>query len=77
MYNRLPKLIGEKGAKENRLINISDLARETGISRFTLHKWMKNELEQYRADTIESLCKYFRCDVGDLLYVEIEGQNQN
>jgi putative transcriptional regulator len=76
VYNTLPRLINEKGAKENRLITITEVAVATGISTFTLNKWLKNELEQYRRNTIESLCKYFNCQVGDLLYVEFDEPTQ-
>lgn len=74
MRNRLPALIGEYQVKENEMLDISTLAKRTGLSRTTLYKWVNGDLDQFRADTIEALCKFFDCQVGDLLYVEFEEQ---
>jgi putative transcriptional regulator len=78
VISKLPSLLGKKQEEENRLIPLSTLSEETGISRQTLTAWAKGSgLEQFRADTIERLCKYFRCKVGDLLEViedEPEGE---
>lgn len=69
MINRLPALIGQKQVNENRVINVATIAQETGLSRQTIYSWLNNELQRFDKDTIEILCKYFKCDVGDLLTV--------
>lgn len=70
MLNRIPELIGQKQIEEKRIITIADIAIATGISRQTLHKWLKNEVDQARFETIKELCNFFGCDVGDLLYLD-------
>ena len=70
VYNRLVILLSDKQSNENRIISIKDLSDETGISRQTLHKWLRNEMDQFRSETIEVLCKYFDCTLGELLYIE-------
>lgn len=70
--NRVAALIGEKQAKENRFISASEVARETGLTRQVISKWVNNEIVSYRSDMMEKLCAYFDCTPGDLLYIEAE-----
>lgn len=69
MINRLPALIGQKQVNENRVINVATIADETGLSRQTIYSWLNNELQRVEVGTIEALCRYFKCDVGDLLTI--------
>lgn len=71
MINRLPSLIGRKQQEENRVIDVATIASETGVSRQTIYNWLNGDVTMYSAGTIEALCRYFQCGVGDLLeYVE-------
>lgn len=72
VINRLPALMGEKQAKENRVINVATISEETGVSRQTIYQWLRGDVSQFRAETIEALCDYFECDVADLLYIKRE-----
>lgn len=69
MINRLAALIGEKQQKENRVIKVATIARETGISRQTIHKWLNNDLKDFKAESIEAFCRYFGCTVNDLIVI--------
>ncbi len=68
MKNRLLVLMGEKQAKENRPINGAVVAREIGLTRQAINKWVNEDIKEFSADTIDRLCEYFDCEVGDLLY---------
>jgi len=70
VISKLPALIGEKQTRENRIINVPTIAEETGIPKQTIYNWLKGDIRRFDADIIETLCRYFRCDVGDLLTVE-------
>ena len=72
MKNRVAALIGRKQERENRVITASEVARETGLTRQVISKWINNEIISYRSDMLETLCKYFDCQVGDLLYIDPE-----
>ena len=52
------------GAKK---ANISDVATAAGLARNTVAGLYHETTTLYAADTIEALCKYFGCAVGDLL----------
>jgi putative transcriptional regulator len=62
---RLHVLMGEK-----KIRSINQLSKETGIARTTLTRIYNEESSQLDFATIEKLCDYFNCDIGDLLYLE-------
>lgn len=68
--NRVTALMGEKQARENRVITPTVVANETNLTRQVIHKWINNEISSFRSDMIVTLCQYFECGVGDLLYIE-------
>ena len=56
----LSKLMGEKKLK------IVDVARETGVNRGTVTRLYHETAGRVELETIEALCRYLGCDVGDL-----------
>lgn len=68
MKNRLTALMGEKQAKMNKRVTPVDVADAVGLSRQAIHKWIHNQISSYPADTLDKLCEYFDCEVGDILY---------
>ena len=52
------------GAKR---VSKRSLSKELNISRYTIYALADNDLDMYPRDAIETLCNYFKCDVGDLL----------
>lgn len=61
--SRLPLLLGEKR------VRISDVCRETGISRTTLTALYYDKGKGIYFDVIEKLCDYFDCNVCDILEI--------
>ncbi len=70
MKTRLIELMGQKQTREKRVINASTVARETGLTRQVISKWVRGEVTEFREDMIDTLCRYFRCGLGDLLYLD-------
>lgn len=75
VINRLAALIGEKQARENRVINVMTLAEEAGVTRQTVASWLSGEVRRFDEPVIVAFCKYFstedkKCNIGDLLYIE-------
>lgn len=62
--NKISSKIGE-----NRK-NISDISRETGLSRGTLTSLYYNNSKAISFKTLDTLCEYFECDVGELFFRE-------
>lgn len=63
---RLSRLMGDKKVK------VIDVARETGISRNHLSALYYERAKRIDLNTIDALCKFFDCNVGDLLEVTNE-----
>lgn len=74
--NRVLALMGEKQARENRPINGAIVAREVGLTRQAISKWIKGDISHFSSDTIIALCKYFECEIGDLLYIEAVNKHE-
>lgn len=61
----LARLMGE------RKMRISDVIRETGLSRNTLTLMYKETAHRVDIDTIDKLCTLFKCTIGELFeYIE-------
>lgn len=46
---------------------ITEVSNETGISRATLTNLSRSRAKGLQFKTIDRICKYFNCDVGDLI----------
>lgn len=46
---------------------VTEVSNETGISRATLTNLSRNRAKGLQFKTIDRICKYFNCDVGDLI----------
>lgn len=67
--NRLSEIL------EKRRIKITDLARETGISRTTLTQLYYRRGSGISFDVLHKLCLYFNVSAGDILFLdEIGGE---
>jgi putative transcriptional regulator len=67
IYNRLKILIAEKEFREDRKLTYRTISEETGISTSTLTLYMRQGVGAFDTGTIETLCKYFDCQPGDLI----------
>jgi len=57
----LSKLLGE------RKLRASEVARKTGINKNTLSSLYNESISGIRFDTLEKLCKFLNCSIGDLI----------
>jgi DNA-binding Xre family transcriptional regulator len=70
LKNRLLQLIHERESKIGKRIKQHDIAEFAEVKDHTISAWVKNKITRFDAKVVESLCDYFQCDVGDLLYFE-------
>jgi len=54
-------------------MNISDVARQTGLNRSTISLLYHEKATRIELDTIEKLCGVFKCELGELLEIRVEG----
>lgn len=69
VISKLASLIGEKQSRENRVISVSAVAKETGVPKQTIYNWLNSDVQRFDADIVEAFCKYLECDIGDLLVI--------
>ena len=63
----LSRMMGEKRLK------IADVARATGVNRGTITRLYHENAQRVDFDTLETLCRYFNCEIGDLLIMQGSG----
>lgn len=62
----LPVLLAERRMK------VADVARETGMSKTTLHKLYNGQSKRIDFETIEKLCLLLNVEVGELLKLQAD-----
>ena len=60
----LSRILGEPKLK------VSEVARDTGINRNTLHRLYNETATRIELDAIETLCRHLQIQVGDLFELE-------
>lgn len=61
------ELLAAKSLRESRRISVRLAWRESGVSKRVAYSMANNAMREYPADALVKLCRYFECDVGDLL----------
>lgn len=64
---RLPELLAEKTFREKQRLDWKEVAIATGIHRSTLSRMLNTPGYNATTDNLNLLCKYFNCQVGDLI----------
>lgn len=65
--SNLPLLRVQKEKHEGRKLTYETISQETGLSKNTVMRMMNSEFDRIENPTIEALCEYFECGIGDLL----------
>lgn len=68
--SRLKLLIAQREYATGQKITYENLAAEVGLSKNTLNRLAEGKTDRVDFLTLEKLCRYFRCKVGDLLVYE-------
>ena len=66
MYCRLAVLMAEKDPR----LTQRRLSRETRLSVTTVNRLHNNDFERVDTATVNTLCNYFGCDVGELIVLK-------
>ncbi|WP_025910718.1 helix-turn-helix domain-containing protein [Priestia flexa] len=67
--NRLPELMGKK-----RIKSILFLSSELDVPYSTLRNFYHERHEIINAELIKKICLYFDIEIGELFYLEVDGQ---
>jgi len=69
LKNNLRLLMAKKGIR-----TMVELEEKSGVSRQVLDRFEKEKSKRLDFDTIVKLCLFFDVEVGELLYLEDEGE---
>ena len=71
VQHRLFELIQQKENQLHRRITMTEVAEGSNVSIRLVSRWLDLETPQSRFDAhaIAGFCKYFNCEIGDLLYI--------
>lgn len=64
---RLAELIADMAFRERRVVTLSEVAQATGIHRATLSKVANQPGANIGTEVIDKLCRFFRCQPGELM----------
>ncbi len=64
---QIKELMAAKQQEWSKSITLTEVSHETGISRMTLHRALKNHQYKLSTDSIDRLCCFFKYDLIDLL----------
>lgn len=68
ILSNLNLLRAKKETLEKRKLPYRVISEETGLSQGVLVRLMNSQFERVETPTLNALCNYFGCDVGDLLH---------
>ena len=70
--NNMLVLAAKKAQAEGRRITLRTIARETGINTRAIYGIAQGTIRQYPKDVLLTLCAYFGCELGELLFLAEE-----
>lgn len=68
--SKLKVLIARREVETGQKITYESLAAEVGLSKTTLNRLAEGKTDRVDLLTLDKLCRYFQCDVADLLGYE-------
>lgn len=63
---KLKERIADLEFRERRVVQLKEIAEVTGVHRVTLSKLANNKRYNVGIDTLDKLCEYFKCGLGDV-----------
>jgi putative transcriptional regulator len=65
--SNLKRVRADKELADGRKLTYATISAETGLSQGVLVRLMNGEFERVEVPTLNTLCRYFGCTVGELL----------
>jgi DNA-binding Xre family transcriptional regulator len=67
--NHTRELLAKKFGGESK-VNLTQVQNETRLSYTLVQRWWKDEVDRFDKPVLETWCKYFGCQPGDILTYE-------
>jgi len=75
--NQLFEVWKRREAALGKRITYRQASEATGISAATLSRWATGQVERFDGATVQALCEFFQCEVGELIVLEDPGHRAN
>lgn len=69
-------LIAQKESREGRKLPYRIVTQETGLSSGVLTRLVNSEFDRVERGTLDTLCRFFGCGIGELLEYVPDGQGK-
>ena len=76
MKHKLVELMAKRQSDTGERITVTAVAEGTGVNKQTLYNWINDGVTRFDSDTVVRLCRYFECDLNDLVYIDWEGERE-
>lgn len=70
MKSQMRIVLAAKEHREGRTISLREVVRKTGVPISTVMGMANNTIRRVPIDELGELCRYFECEVGELLKLE-------
>ncbi len=74
--SRMKLLVAERELRERRRLSIRIIVEESGASRSTVERLLNNTIKRVPLDDLGALCRYFNCNIGDILHMEEDVEHE-
>ncbi len=74
--SKLKLLVAKRELRERRRLSIRIIVEESGASRSTVERLLNNTIKRVPLDELGALCRYFNCNVGDILYMAEDSRHE-
>jgi len=76
IISRFKVLLAEKELKDGRKYTYRDIEKATNVNKNTIGLWMSGKVQRFDAPTLESLCAFLECTVGELLVIKKDAEGE-
>jgi DNA-binding Xre family transcriptional regulator len=79
IYVRLDELLVERQREngEDKPLSLRELAERAQVPRESLRRFAANKMERVPLDLVENLCLFLKCDIGELMILRPEQNNES
>lgn len=76
MKNRLFLLLMDKYGGKEKIPKQEWLAEQMELTENQLSRWINNRVSRFDEKPVTNICRFLECQVGDLLYIDWNGEKQ-
>lgn len=74
LHNNLANLLRKyyKLSPDQSLPSQQKIANDFGVSQTTASRWLNDKIDRFDADVLAKFCRKLKCNIGDLVYFDMQ-----